>query len=232
MDERHSYKPQLLHTLKDNDYSARLSFAIDELLRINESFHINGNVNRHNCRYWATENPDCVLQIPLHSPKVVVLAGISQRKIYCSFFFDENVNFNNYLYMLANNSYLSLIRTDQKLSIFMQDSSHHHWINLVSSWLDEKFKQSWMGCGSSNLSWPARSPDFTPCNYFMWGFKKTKVYTRDKLNITDLKQKITEAFTNITKPMLSNVFSSYWYRLKKVVEFKGSHIEQESSNET
>ena len=90
LDKWHSYKPQILHTLKDNDYSVWLSFAIDELLRINESekylqriifsdkanFHINGNVNRHNCRYWATENPDYVLQIPLHSPKVVVYSKI------------------------------------------------------------------------------------------------------------------------------------------------------------
>ena len=86
-----------------------------------------------------------MLQIPLHSPQVVILAGISQRKIYSPFFFDENVNSNNYLYMLANNFYPNLTRTKQRLSIFMQDGAPLHWSNLVRSWLDEKFKKRWMG---------------------------------------------------------------------------------------
>jgi len=245
LDKWHPYKPQLLHALKDHDYSARLSFAIDELFRISQSnkylqriifsdeanFHLDGKVNRHNCRYWSKENPDYVLEIPLHSPKVVVWAAISQQKIYGPFFFDDNVNSKNYLAMLANNFYPSLTRTEQRLFIFMQDGAPPHWSKPVRSWLDEKFKQRWMGRGSSNLPWPARSPDITPCDFFMWGFLKSKVYVQDILNIADLKEKITEAFLEITKDMLSDVFSNYWYRLEKVVEFKGGHIEQESSSE-
>ena len=119
----------------------------------------------------------------------------------------------------------------QMRSIVKMYEKHCSRTKEISFNIWKKFKQRWMGRGSSNLSWPTRSPDLTPCDYFMWGFIKSKVYTRDILNITDIKQKITEAFTNITKPMLSDVFSSYWYRLEKVLEFKGSHIEQESSNE-
>ena len=34
-------------------------------------FHLNGAVNKQNCRYWAAENPREIHQKPLHSPKAV-----------------------------------------------------------------------------------------------------------------------------------------------------------------
>jgi hypothetical protein len=35
-------------------------------------FHLNGSVNKQNCRYWAANNPHEMHQKPLHSPKVTV----------------------------------------------------------------------------------------------------------------------------------------------------------------
>ena len=29
---------------------------------------------------------------------------------------------------------------------------------------------------NGNVQWPARSPDLTACDYFLWGFLKSKVY--------------------------------------------------------
>ncbi|GBO06753.1 hypothetical protein AVEN_202694-1 [Araneus ventricosus] len=29
-----------------------------------------------------------------------------------------------------------------------------------------------------NISWPARSPDLSPCDYFLWGYLKLEVYRR------------------------------------------------------
>jgi len=39
------------------------------------NFHLRGNVNSQNCRYWATENPRDIHQKPVHSEKDNVWCG-------------------------------------------------------------------------------------------------------------------------------------------------------------
>ncbi|CAH2108547.1 unnamed protein product [Euphydryas editha] len=52
-------------------------------------FHINGHVNKQNCRYWSSENPKTKHQRPLHSPKVTVWAAISANGIIGPYFFED-----------------------------------------------------------------------------------------------------------------------------------------------
>jgi len=59
----------LLNTLGNDDFNHVL--MMDEA-----NFHLCGNVNSQNCRYWATENPRDIHQTPLHSEKVMVWCGI------------------------------------------------------------------------------------------------------------------------------------------------------------
>lgn len=48
-------------------------------------FHLNGRVNKHNCRIWADENPRAFSEFERDSPKVTVWCGISATKIYGPF---------------------------------------------------------------------------------------------------------------------------------------------------
>ncbi|CAH1989820.1 unnamed protein product [Acanthoscelides obtectus] len=83
----HAYKIQLVQELKDNDAIQRLNFANEMLNRFSSlnnvlfsdeaHFHLNGHVNKQNCRYWSPENPRRKHQKPLHSPKVTVWAAMS-----------------------------------------------------------------------------------------------------------------------------------------------------------
>ncbi|EZA51396.1 hypothetical protein X777_09665, partial [Ooceraea biroi] len=41
--------------------------------------------------------------------------------------------------------------------------------------LDESFPDRWIGRGG-RISWPARSPDLTPLDLFLWGHLKNEVY--------------------------------------------------------
>ena len=50
---------------------------LNEILWSDEvNFHLCGEVNRHNCRYWSADNPHFHTTVPLHSPKVVVWCGV------------------------------------------------------------------------------------------------------------------------------------------------------------
>ena len=47
--------------------------------------------------------------------------------------------------------------------------------------------------------WPARSPDLTPCDSFLWGYMKDKVFEPPQLvSIPDLKNRITAVVETIT----------------------------------
>ena len=63
-------------------------------------FHLDGGVNRHNCLYWAPENPQWVVEQSLHSPRTTAWAAIWQGGVYGPFFFDGTVNKERYLQML------------------------------------------------------------------------------------------------------------------------------------
>jgi hypothetical protein len=53
------------------------------------NFHVCGNVNSQNCRYWATENPCDVHQTPLHSEKIVVWCGVASFGVISPYFFED-----------------------------------------------------------------------------------------------------------------------------------------------
>lgn len=50
-------------------------------------FHLCGQVNRQNLRFWGLTPPDEVLQTPLHSPKVTAWCAFSSQGIIGPFFF-------------------------------------------------------------------------------------------------------------------------------------------------
>uniref|UniRef100_A0A6P7GIP0 Uncharacterized protein LOC114343176 n=1 Tax=Diabrotica virgifera virgifera TaxID=50390 RepID=A0A6P7GIP0_DIAVI len=81
----HPYKIQLCQFLKPDDHLKRKIFAetminnfcneggMENIIFSDEAhFHLNGYVNKHNCRYWAQDNPRQKHQRQLHSKKVTV----------------------------------------------------------------------------------------------------------------------------------------------------------------
>ncbi len=84
------------------------------------------------------------------------------------FIFDDTVNSDHYLAMLQE-QFLPEVQARglEDDLIFMQDGAPPHWGRAVRDWLNENFPGRWMGRGSPNMPWPARSPDLTPCDFFV-----------------------------------------------------------------
>jgi len=75
-------------------------------------------------------------------------------------------------------------------------------------------------------TWPARSPNLTPCDYFLWGYVKDKVFVPPQpVSLPDLKNRITVAVETITPDMLSRVWQELDYRLDVCRVTKGAYIE-------
>ena len=77
--------------------------------------------------------------------------------------------------------------------------------------------------GFNNL--PPRSPDATPCDFFLWGYVKDHVYFPPlPVSISELKVRIRTAIETITADMLQT-WNELDYRVDGYRITKGAHIE-------
>jgi hypothetical protein len=75
-------------------------------------------------------------------------------------------------------------------------------------------------------TWPLRSPDATPCDFFVWSYIKDQVYVPPlPASIPELKVRIRTAIETITADMLEKVWNELDYRVDVCKITKGAHIE-------
>jgi hypothetical protein len=56
--------------------------------------------------------------------------------------------------------------------------------------------------------WPARSPDLSPPDYFLWGYLKDRVYNDHPRTLNELRVNIAAAINAISPELLNNAVSS------------------------
>jgi hypothetical protein len=88
----------------------------------------------------------------------------------------------------------------------------------------------WIGRGTDDdqmlLDWPLRSPDATPCDFFLGGYVKDQVYVPPlPVSIPELKVRIRTAIEPITADMLQTVWNELDYRVYVCRITKCAHIE-------
>jgi hypothetical protein len=137
-----------------------------------------------------------------------VFCAISSQNVYDPFFFaEETVTGMTYLDMLQ----LWLMPQLQNIPtfIFQQDGcpAHFHW--EFRQYLNTVLPGRWIGRASGNDQplLPPRSPDITPCNFFLGGgYVKDRVFVPPlPRDLADLKARIIAAVKNIDAPMLTRV---------------------------
>ena len=114
--------------------------------------------------------------------------------------------------MLQRRFLPQLSRIERRQAIFQQDGAPPHYARCVRKFLDDNFGDRWIGrCGP--LVWAARSPDVSPSDFFVCGFLKIKVFSSHPNTLQQLKDRISEASTEITPKMLQNAVKSFRKRL-------------------
>lgn len=244
----HPYKLTFVQELTEDDPDRRMDFcerlmnklnrneiALGTILFSDEStFTLNGEVNRQNCRYWSAENPNWMRETHTQYPqKVNVWAGIIGDHIIGPIFIDGNLTAEKYLNMLRNevipalaNLYPNAI--DPSLPNgnvwFQQDGATPHYALMVRTYLDEIFPNKWIG-RRGTIEWPARSPDLTPLDFYLWGYLKNKVYATQPTSIVDLKDRMTTEIRNISPQTLNKVKEEFYRRLCYCQQLGGEHFE-------
>ena len=102
---------------------------------------------------------------------------------------------------------------------------HHTLPNIVRTFLDEQFPTRWIGRGSPYITWPARSPDLTSTDFFLWRFVKHQVYRTPVRDLADSQERIYADFNNVTPQILHNTWIEDEYLLDICRATNGSHVE-------
>lgn len=66
-----------------------------------------------------------------------------------------------------------------------------------------------------DIHWPPRSPDWSACDFFLWGYLKSKAYAQKPRNIDELKNRIREKMTNKPLEMIHRVVENIRCRLEE-----------------
>ena len=134
-----------------------------------------------------------------------LMFGVPDR-IIGPYFFEENVNGKNYLEMLKDFFWPQIqnMRKCQQI-YFQQDGAPAHYNLNVRNWLGSKLPGRWIG-RRGLIEWSARSPDLTPLDFYLWGFVKQKVYSKNHNSLDELRESITSVICSIKPDVLNRVF--------------------------
>lgn len=241
---KNSFKPYKIHMvqeLSDDDFDRRVEFCelmMDNLdnnrIRLNNivfsdeaTFMLNGSVNRHNCRYWCDSNPHWMReQHTQHPEKVNVWLGIVGGQFVGPFFIDGNLNADEYRRMLEHQIVpaVALASNDFNQVWFQQDGAPAHYGRDVRTYLNEIFPGRWIGRRGA-IEWPARSPDLSPLDYFVWGYIKDNVYKNKPHNINDLRDRIVQVVQTTSQESILLSVSSFYTRLAHCQTVHGQQFE-------
>ena len=110
------------------------------------------------------------------------------------------------------------------MCFFQLDGAPAHWGLMVRETLHAEFPDRWIG-RDGPIVWPARSPDITPLDFFLWGYVKAKVFRTPVESVDELKERIREAVDSVRAEMLANTWRELRVRLVKLLENEGGHVE-------
>jgi len=230
-----AYKFHQWHKLEDKDYEKRVEFAkwflklpasaLSYMIFSDEAyFYLTLPVNKQNNRTWSESNPLTGIEQPLYDKKILAWCAISVNRVFGPFFFEGNVNQSNYLEMLKKFFWPRLLKTaEYEKYRFQQDGAKPHTAASVQTWLTSKFGRNFI----DKDSWPPRSPDLNPCDFYLWGYLKSRVYKPLPKTLEDLKVNIEREIQNIPKDALKSTFLNFKKRCELLLSTEGGHIEVE-----
>ena len=106
---------------------------------------------------------------------------------------------------------------------FQQDGATCHTVRKTTELLRENFRGPVIS-RNGDQNWPPRSCDLTPCEFFLWGFVKSRVYANKPQIIPELKVEIRRVVCEIEPQLCGNVIESFVKRARVCQQSRGGHL--------
>jgi hypothetical protein len=138
----------------------------------------------------------------------------------------ETVKTENYLKMMRS-GFIPKLRRKKIFNdvVFQQDGAPPHYSREAIAWLTKQFTEERLISRNSTFKWPAYSPDLNPCDYYLWGYLKSKVYSPYPQDIDELKNNIRREFKKISSDTITSVIENFSSRAQMVLSKRGGWIE-------
>ena len=230
----HPYKLMIVQELNQQDFGRRITFAETMLQMFEEDpelvivtsdeahFHLNGNVNKQNFRYWSPMNPRQLHERTVHCDRVTVSAAVAKLGVIGPYFFEENgrsVTVNSARYVAMIRDFLVTALRRRRLNNFriwfQQEGATAHTSREAMAELRRLFPGKLLS-HRGDVPWPACSPDLSTCDFFV-GIPQRKVYVDKSRDIPQLKNAIETELRAIPRRMCEQVFTNFSLRLNECV---------------
>ena len=238
----HPYHVVLHQELKQADFDLRLDHSVwlkemvdenpnflSQILWTDEAtFTSSGKVNLHNSHYWSETNPHWQREVNYQNRwSVNVWCGILNGEIIGPYFFEETLKGDRYLEFLINDLPILLENVSLQIRLnmwYQQDGCPAHFANVVRQYLNTAFPSRWIGRGSI-FPWPARSPDLTVLDFYLWGRIKDLVFKTRPTTSDDMKERIRGAVRSISTAEIEASVNDTVKRLSLCIANDGKHFE-------
>ena len=161
--------------------------------------------------------------------QIIALFAITSRTIFQvgPFFLPPRLNGERYLQFLRQDLPMLLEEfplNRRRTMLYQHDGATPYSTNAVRNYLNEVFPDRWIGRNGPIL-WPARSPDLTPLDYFLWGHIKGIVYSTTVRDQEECHQRILRAFESVDEDMVRRATTNFRRRAQVLLEQNGRHFE-------
>ncbi|UYV73871.1 hypothetical protein LAZ67_11001217 [Cordylochernes scorpioides] len=142
------------------------------------------------------------------------------------FRFEGTVTGINYLTMLADSIFPAIRALYGNDDFYFQlDGAPPHYHRDVRAYLDKNLSGQWIG-RRGPIEFPARSPELTPLDFFLWGTVKDGVYKRKPRNLDILWNEIQAVCREISLDVLIRCTESVVTRTQNCIDAAGHQFEQ------
>lgn len=118
-----------------------------------------------------------------------------------------------------------LLLTRQRMMLQL-DGCPAHYSRIVRLFLNENYSRRWIG-RRGPVGWPARSPDLTPRDYFLWGTMKQRVYSSPIYSEAELEERVLRVADEIRNDpeMIRRATEQILLRATICLQQRGLHFE-------
>ena len=206
---------------------------LDNLIVSDEAiFSLNSEVNSRNvikyAEYGQGHPPDHYIEFKQGADQVMVWLGLTGSGLVLGPHFVRG--------RLDTREYLRIIRYHvvqgdfRRLGIqrgnmwWQQDGAPAHTSNRSINYLGGQFPGKVLS-GRGDQDWPARSPDLTVCDFFLWGYLKHEIWRQDvrlqPTNLGQLQAAIVNQCQNLHPIMIRDAFRAIVDRARKCLNVNG-----------